>query len=372
VNVTQITPQFAPEVGGVGDYAAQLGRQMWSGHGIESRFLIGDPAWSPSGGAAEFTAEAVAKRSAIGLAEKIENATRVVVHYVGYGYQSRGVPFWLTGGLERWKRSDKRHRLIAVFHELWSVGAPWRSEFYLGPVQRHLAARLHRLCDAAMTSTPAMARMLDAISPGKTTFQPIANSLPAVGLGEREWHAGGPVRVAVFGLEATRQRSVETHAALLRALHDAGLLKGVEVVGSRANAGDAPSTDVQTLFSLVPAELVRVTADVSPGEGAQRLAGADLFLSFYPSKWVCKSSAFTSALACGCVAVLPEAKFAAPLVEGRDLLACDGSAAAVARFVERIRTEPLAPIAQAGWRWRAQHAAWPATAQRIATMLCVS
>ena len=165
--------------------------------------------------------------------------------------------------------------------------------------------------------------------------------------------------VAVFGLEATRWRSVRAHEKLLRALDGAGLLREVRVIGRGAGSLAA---EVQWLRSWLPAERVAATGDVSAEEASRRLAGADLFLSCYPSRWACKSGALMAALACGCVPVLREATAADPLAADRELLVCDGSPMAVARFVERVRTTPLGPIGRAGWRWQGRHAAWPAMA----------
>lgn len=365
---THITPRYPPQIDGLGDYARLLARELRRGAGIEGRFVVGDPVWRDPNGPAEFPIQVVQRRSAAGLAAQLDGREVIVLHYVGYGYQSRGVPMWLVGGLEQWKKAKQSRRLVVVFHELWSSGPPWRSEFFLHPLQRWLVIRLLRACDAAMTSTLTMARMLEAIEPGKTAFQPIANSLPAIAPTGRAWHAGGAVRVAFFGQEATRLASVEAHLALVRALHDKGLLKGIDVVGRGACAGPSPSADVRRLCDCVPAETVDVAGNVSAEEGARRLARADLFLSSYRSDLACKSSALTAALACGCLPVLPEARNAAPLAEGRELLACDGSPEAVARLVERIGRESLAPLAQEGLGWIARHASWQTTARRIAEL----
>jgi hypothetical protein len=94
-----------------------------------------------------------------------------------------------------------------------------------------------------------------------------------------------------------------------------------------------------------------------------------LFLSAYSSALVCKSGALISALACGCLPVLREARQAAPLTEDRELLVCDGSNVGIDRLVKRVRTTALGPLAEAGWRWFAQNATWRVTARRVAELV---
>lgn len=366
--VLHLVPHFAPQIDGVGDYARLLARQWRSDRGPESRFLVGDPAWRGDG-SGEFPVARVEARHAAALAAALEGETRVLLHYVGYGFDPRGVPGWLPAGLERWRAGGADRRLAVVFHELWSAGPPWRSEFFLQPLQRRLVARLHRLGTVAVASSFTAMGRLDRIERGKTRFQPVPSNLPAVALDGRSWHEGGPVTVAVFGLEATRCRSVRTHERLLRALDAAGLLREVRVIGRGAGAAAA---EVRGLRSWLPADRVVTTGDASAEEASRRLAGADLFLSCYPSRWACKSGALMAALACGCAPLLREAAAAEPLAADRELLVCDGSDRSVARFVERVRTMPLGPVGQAGWRWQGLHAAWPATAERLAAWLCAS
>jgi hypothetical protein len=364
----RIVPRFPPQIDGLGDYAHRLAQHLRRAHGIDSRFLIADPAWRP-GAKTEFDGEALGRRSSRALAVALGKTDSVILHFVGYGYQHRGLPFWLVGGVSRWRAARRGRRLIVVFHELWASGPPWRSEYYTGPMQRFLAAKLLRLADFALTSTPKMSRMLDAIAPGKTVLRPIPSSLPRATRAECGWHRGGPVRVAVFGRESSRLRSIDVHASLLGELNRAGLLAGVEVFGAVLRLQEPHSAEVRLLSSLVPAPLVRWSADVSPEDGAEILARSDLLLSCYASSLVCKSSAVAAALSCGCVPVLPEARDAAPLTEGREILACDGSAGVVARLIERIRGEPLAPMAEAAIAWSEKHASWPDTAARFATLL---
>ncbi len=133
-------------------------------------FLSGDPSEVNRDEAAGMRAVAVTSRTTegltSGLASCIERASTetppVFLHYVCYGYAQRGCPVWLVEGLERWKNTHPQSRLITMFHELYAFGPPWRSSFWLSPLQRRLARKVWDLSDGAITSSPVFAARLDA------------------------------------------------------------------------------------------------------------------------------------------------------------------------------------------------------------------
>ena len=370
--LTHITPRFPPQIDGLGDYSLLMAEHLRQSFGMESRFIVGDPGWSLSGNTSQspIDAKAVPGRSASALLGLLGDAETVVLHYVPYGYHPRGVPFWINRAFRRWKRAKPGRRLIVVFHEVWASGPPWKSEFYLSLVQRRLVAELHRLSDGAMTSVAVMVRMLDSIQPGKTRLVPIPSAFPQMTApDERAFHREGPVRVVAFGQEASRHLGIQMHEKLLRALHADGLLAGVDAVGKGADDSGTPSSDVRLLRSFLPAPLIRAYRDVTPAHGAELLRKADLFLSYYPSHLLCKSSALTAALASGCIPLLTEGKEAEPLVDGTNILACDGTSEQIRRITGMIRGGQLGSIGEAGWRWYDRHASWPVAAGEMASLI---
>lgn len=374
--LVHITPRFAPQIDGVGDYARLLATELQRTCGWQSRFVVGEPAWTQSlpGGALtqEFPAIAVARRDAAALGDAIADADAVLLHYVSYGFNARGVPWWVNRAIRRWKQSatpERPRTLVIVFHELWASGPPWRSEFYLGPIQKHLIRELHALADGCITSTPNMHRRLEALGPGKTTFAPIPSCVAPPALAQPHRHTGGPVTLIIFGQEASRKLTVETHASLIRALHEAGLLKELRAVGRGCTAGPVPSADVAALLKFLPAHTITTHRDLPPDALAAQLAGADLFLTYYPSAFLCKSSALTAAMACGCPPILPETNQAEPLVPGREVLACDGSNMAIERIITSIQTGEIQHLSRAVRAWYDANASWERTTEAVAKHL---
>ena len=157
MRVLHIVPHLPPPYEGVGTYAAALAGAL----GGDARFLVCDPAWSGGGNGAR----AIPARTAADLLAAIEatgETGTALLHYANYGYQRRGCPEWLVAGLGRWGG-----RLVTIFHEVWASGPPWRSSFWLRPIQRRLAATLARRSESLATTLEIYAGMLRPWSHGR-------------------------------------------------------------------------------------------------------------------------------------------------------------------------------------------------------------
>ncbi|MDQ3621185.1 MAG: glycosyltransferase [Verrucomicrobiota bacterium] len=364
-----LVPHFPPQLDGIGDYAACLGRELRDAHNIESRFIVGDPNWSGPPLYDGFPVAVVAEQEGAALAKAVGSIGTLIVHYVCYGYERRGVPFWINRGLRRWRQSGGKHCILMV-HELWASGPPWKSEFYLGWIQRGLIAELHRAEKASVTSTEVMWQMLEDLGPGKTTLIPVPSSFPVLKPGAAARRTfDGPLRVLVFGQTSPRLLGIRAHAALLRALSAAGRLDRVLVAGKGAQNGESRSPDVEELLRHVPPAEIDVLGELETREVTSVFAGAHLFLSYYPASFLGKSTAFMSALACACPAVLSEGARASPLEAGRHFLVCDGTRESVRRFLEGLEDGMLERVSREGYEWYRTHADWKVAGSAFARLL---
>jgi hypothetical protein len=124
----------------------------------------------------------------------------VYLQYSGYGYAKRGAPLWLVTALK--SRRGKVRKIGVYFHELFATGQPWRSSFWLSPLQRHICRTLANLSDFWITNRQASALWLKE----RTAQRPHA-VLPVFScVGE----AGGSSeprkpRIAIFGGPGLRQ-----------------------------------------------------------------------------------------------------------------------------------------------------------------------
>jgi hypothetical protein len=293
VKLVQIVPHLPPPFEGVGTYAAALAGAL----GGPARFLVGDPAWTGAEG------RGLAARTAEDLLAGIGDAGMVLLHYANYGYQSRGCPAWLVEGLERW-----RGRLVTVFHEVCASGPPWRSSFWLRPLQRRLAARLARRSEAVATTLEVYAGMLRPWTAGReiavlpvfsTVGEPAA--LPP-------WRQRAR-RLVVFGGAGARGRAYGPFLpALARAARE---LAAEEIwdVGS-----PLPPSRLPARAGTVP---IRPLGVLAAGEVSEILLSSMAGFLAYPPDFLPKSTIFAAYCAHG---TLPVCAWDRPT-------AADGSAA---------------------------------------------
>jgi len=165
LEILQIVPNLPPAINGLGDYAYLLAKQLGAGHDIQSHFLVCDSSGNRERELSGFKVHQLEAQQPDELARKLamgEMPSIVLLHYVGYGYEKRGCPFWLLRGLESWKRVNADRQLLIMFHELYAFGPPWRSSFWASPAHRWLAARLARLADRCITNLGRYAKWLGA------------------------------------------------------------------------------------------------------------------------------------------------------------------------------------------------------------------
>ena len=139
--VLQIVPKTPGGHDGVGDYALNLAKTLSVNHGLTTVFAVGKES-----GAID------------------EGYDHVILHYVNYGYQKRGVPFGLLSILRK-LRENCRGRFLTIFHELYASSPPWGSAFWLRPFQIHIAREVSRISDACVVSDETMLGELRRLKP---------------------------------------------------------------------------------------------------------------------------------------------------------------------------------------------------------------
>jgi hypothetical protein len=159
--ILQVIPRLAPRESGVGDYAECLADTLEQAHGIRSTFVAATEKADP-GPVNPGRFAAALRRAAFGQ-------SALVLHYVGYGYARRGAPLWLPR-LLREVRGARPLPLVTIFHELYALGRPWQSSFWLSPLQRRIAGQLARASDAILTPRTTSARWLRACSKGAPIY----------------------------------------------------------------------------------------------------------------------------------------------------------------------------------------------------------
>ena len=342
MSLVQLVPLLPPALSGIGDYATLLARELIAYHGVDTRFVVGDPGWQPDAATdAAFPTATVAAHSARALVAALGGPGTVLLHYVGYGYATRGCPFWLVDGLERWRRAGPGRRLIVIFHEVYASGPPWGSAFWTSPFQRRLAARLARLADARrITTTISLRELRGTLRRAEKNRYPTTVAPVFSNLGEPA-HLSPPAarehQVVVFGSRHWREAAY-AHPAALEAF-------------CRAH-GVAQVVDVGAGLGALPARLAGGVAVHAAGVLAAAEASALFSRSLagyfhYPTLHLGKSTIFAAYCAHGLVPVTYPANRASAdgLRDGEHFIAAatdaplDSAAAAAAAWYREHRLE---------------------------------
>jgi hypothetical protein len=300
VAIVQVVPVLPPPMEGLGGYALALGEALASRHGIASTYLVCAPDWQKNTAASD-EVHRVDRRGAREIVSSLGElagaqggqAPAVVLHYVNYGYQKRGCPTWLIRGLGRWRGAHPEARLVTVFHEVWALGPPWRSSFWVFPVQWALARRALALSDSAITSLACYVGRLGGDGAArKVTVMPVFSTVGEPRSVARL--AGRDKAVVVFGGAGTRDRAYSLYRRQLEACCTRLEAEVVFDVG--------PSLD--SLPERVACARVQPLGMRAPGEVSTLLSRCLAGFAAYPPHLLGKSTVFAAYAAHGVLPVI--------------------------------------------------------------------
>lgn len=212
-SILQIVPKLPGSPDGVGTYASNLAKRLSAEYGVVSRFATGEDL-------------AVVSQSAFRF---------VLLHYVNYGYQNRGVPFRLAPALRK-LRGHGPNRLVTVFHELYASAPPWRSAFWLKPFQRGIAQSIARLSDACViTSGTALAQLRRLAPDVPVSIQPVFSGFGEPVLSPAQIAEKDSRRWVICGGTALLEKSVRSFREILSHVPEAFSPRELFVLGGNDN-----------------------------------------------------------------------------------------------------------------------------------------
>jgi hypothetical protein len=280
--ITAIVPRLPPAVDGLGDHGLSLARHLSQSFGLETQFLVADPAWVNPG--LDFAAVSLGDRSRAALQARLAGSERVLLHYVGHGYAPRGCPLWLVQGLEAWRGGGEQRSLVTMFHELYAWGEPfWSSAFWTAPFQRQLTTRLARLSDRCLTNRQESAQKLRSLGhsqpiPALPVFSNVGEPKGGIPLTDRE------PRAVIFGGIGPRSRVyLRSLPFLEQACHQLGIAEIVDI-----------GPVLKHPLPRVNGQVVKVLG-VQPASEISRLLSTSLVGFFdYPLSYLEKSTIFAA------------------------------------------------------------------------------
>ncbi len=318
--LVHIVPAVPPAFNGLADYSFKL----WE-HWPQPR-----PAWKclsaqvPPGATELWPQVQVVpfELSGRGLLQGLERAAPncVVLHYVGYAYHKKGVPLWLPAALRGWKRASGG-RLCVMFHELYALGTPRQSAFWLQPWTKSIVVQLSELADAWVTSNEdAAARLVHrvGIDRQRGNFVPVGSNIePATPIDfERAWplDRNEKIRIAIFGLPRTRMGALSEHQNLLKLLVERDLVSAISLIGKSEAAPSDALRALQALIAPANPAIWQEYADLAPVQLSDVLKGHHLSLSRNRPQLLTKSGSYAAACVHGLPTVCqPSAPDALPL-----------------------------------------------------------
>ena len=338
MSVVQLIPGRSRGEGGVSAYAQALGAALSEHLGLGASLVsLGEAAENGAGAAGRGAAERRSPADRLDALADAGGPSRVVLHYSNYGFEARGCPTWLAPGLLRLKARGRETRLVTFFHEVYATGPPWRSSFWLSPVQRSIARRIAEASDALATSLPLYADLL-----GRWVERERVPVLPVFStVGEPSsppaFEARAPSLV-VFGTPGLRQRA---YGELRPALERACRALGCEEIWDIGPPSELPGV------RLGPSR-IEALGLLPPREVSARLAEARAGFLAYPAAFLPKSSVFAAYAAHGLLPVTAwrRDRRSGPLRDGEQFLT-----------VDRLETDrpACAEVARAAHAWYGRH-----------------
>lgn len=282
--LVQIVP---PGHGGVRDYLECL-KSQWGQNDIESHVIELSQALANT----QSLLDRVLSLANTRTQPNSQATFSLLIHFSGYGYEHRGLCFWLLREVEQAKtRLGDRLRVVTMFHELFASGPLWGSAFWLSPLQARIARKLACMSDAIWTNTELHGRWLrEQVGPSTSiTVQPVFSTV-----GEPEHRAptsGREPSLVVFGSPSTRRRALAALPPYAEALGRQGISEVLEVGSGEATPWTAPGLKLRFMGRVEKPDLRALLEHSAFG------------LIEYPPKYLGKSTVFAAYAVHGCVSI---------------------------------------------------------------------
>jgi hypothetical protein len=296
--VLQIVPRVSDNPDGVADYALNLANALLANYRLRTVFAPTEP-----GQVSEKEGFEIAPIAGGGSRDKPDH---VILHYVNYGYQKHGLPFSLLPIL-RALREGCRGRFLVIFHELFASGSPWKSEFWVQPLQKKIARDVAQLADARLVSSESMRQILEKLAPGlDVVVHPVPSAFgePAVDLAqlrERDNH-----RWLICGGTELIERSLRSFLRIAGAIPVSIAPRNLVVVGGTENSKvrQMLKTLTETQWEYHPAVSSETASQIL---STCAFAWLDYFTTGARPDLLLKSSSFANVCAHAVVCVMPHA-----------------------------------------------------------------
>ena len=279
----------------MGDYALTVARKLRELFGYQTIFAAHDRP-----GAKDVDGFEARGTSQLSGAE----FDHVILHYVNYGYQARGIPFALVPVLQE-LRHHCRGRFLTIFHELYASGPPWKSSFWLQPLQKRIARNIARLSSVSLVSSESMRRQLGRLVSGaEVIVNPVLSNFGEPALSPEQFEQRDSHRWAICGGTALIERSLKSFREIVHRIPGEISPRHLFVLGGN---------DSSTVRALLHRSGIQTDyrPHLTPADASAILSASSfIWLDYFtrpgvPGDVLLKSTAFAAACAHGAIPVFP-------------------------------------------------------------------
>jgi hypothetical protein len=225
--VLQIVPQLPGTLDGVGDYALNLAKALLAEHAVTTVFAVAQETTVAS----KDGFQVISGLNQCAVDSMARECDHVILHYVNYGYQARGIPFHLRR-FARQLREKLRGRWLTTFHELYASGPPWKSAFCLRPLQVKIARDVINISDACFVSNRTIENEIHAYDSAKKIYlAPVISNFGEPEL--TDFTASSSKQWAICGGTALVARSLFSFQQIQHAIPAAFVPEQLQVIGGR-------------------------------------------------------------------------------------------------------------------------------------------
>jgi glycosyltransferase involved in cell wall biosynthesis len=292
--VVIICPELSPGSGGVGDYTLRVVEE-WQA--VSPRFLVANATREISDNRVE-QLDAQAR-----LVRELPGDAKVLVQYSAYGFHRFGYPRALLRAVREWKRGS-RGVLVVMFHEIWTFWPIFNKNYPLQWLHRRDIGELVRVADEVFTSTASQAEHLRSASTrADVKVLPVGSNIRPPAMAQPAREAG---RAVLFGLQASRVKTLQKLLADLRSLVGARVITRLVTVGGGNTAlGDRDERALLAELQLSNSAAIR--GALPEDELSHLLARSSFALSAQDELSVTKSGTFVAYAAHGLNIISPHA-----------------------------------------------------------------
>jgi hypothetical protein len=345
---------------GIGDYALTVARKLRLLFDCETIFAARDCVRATT--ADEFEVRPFANEGTGQLSGA--EFDHVILHYVNYGYQARGIPFALVP-IVRDLRHNCRGGFLTIFHELYASGSPWKSAFWLQPLQKRIARKIAQLSGVCLVSSEAMLRQLRKLAANaETIVHPVLSNFGEPELSPEQFVQRDSHRWTICGGTALIGKSLKSFRKIINRIPEEIAPRQLSVFGGNDNS------IVRSLLGDLGIQADYRPSINSADASSILSASSFLWLDYFdrpdvPLEFVLKSTAFAAACAHGVVPIFPhrssEVSIGADRLPGPFFIEADSS--------ELPAMDDRARIAERFYDWYQRHASSDHLARGIARAL---